>query len=204
MITVSRRKSIAQPKTGSQRTNKVDNTISHAQSTGSFNTAADVLDLGAEFALLSIALTLELGEECFGESSKTGDDVPADQLLGLSDVAFLWNLHLQLAGSEAEVHDLLHARDFAAGQQRIVFGNLIAAGDTEINAALTDEGGDVCSGEEDEGDGEVLNQGNIQAGFAAELDITAGQKVQSGLLKTALCNGKEGISPGLVWGALVG
>lgn len=169
-------------------TNKINDAVSNAQSASSLNTAADVLDLRAELALVSLALALELGKELLSESSEAGDNVTANQLLGLSDVALLRNLHLELAGAEAKVHDLLHVRDFAAGQQRIVLGNLVASGDTKINTAFTDKGGDICGGKEDEGDRKVLDQGDVQAGFATELDVAAGQEVQRSLLKTALCS----------------
>jgi hypothetical protein len=42
-----------------------------------------------------------------------------------------------------------------------------------VYAALADEGRDVCGGEEDECNGEVLDQRDVEAGFAAELDVTA-------------------------------
>ena len=185
-------------------TNKIDDAVGNAQSASSLNTAADVLDLSAELALVSIALALELGKERLSEGSEAGDDVATNQLLGLGDVALLRDLHLELAAAEAKVHDLLHVGDFAAGQQRIVFGDLVATGDTEINTAFTDEGGDICGGKENEGDGKVLDQSDVQTGFATELDVAAGQEVQRGLLETALCSGTTGVSPVLGLGAIGG
>lgn len=68
-----------------------------------------------------------------------------------------------------------------------MFSDLIAASDTQINAAFTDEGGDVGGGQEDQRNGQVLDQSDVEAGFAAELDVTAGEKVESCLLQTSFC-----------------
>lgn len=67
-----------------------------------------------------------------------------------------------------------------------MFGDLVAASDTDINAALTDEGGDVGGGQEDQGDGKVLDEGNVEAGFATKLNVRAGEEVEGCLLETAL------------------
>lgn len=68
-----------------------------------------------------------------------------------------------------------------------MLGDLVTACDTQVDAALTDEGGDVSGGEEDQGDGQVLDEGDVEAGFATELNIAAGEEVQGSLLETALC-----------------
>lgn len=69
-----------------------------------------------------------------------------------------------------------------------MLSDLVTTGDTQVDTALADEGRDVSGGQEDQGDGQVLDQRNVEAGFAAELDVTAGEEVESGLLETALCN----------------
>lgn len=68
-----------------------------------------------------------------------------------------------------------------------MLGDLVAAGNTQVNTTLADESRDVSSGQEDQGDGQVLDQRDVEAGFAAELDVTAGEEVEGGLLQTALC-----------------
>jgi hypothetical protein len=68
-----------------------------------------------------------------------------------------------------------------------VLGDLVAASNTQVNATLADEGRDVSSGQEDQGDRQVLDQRDVEAGFTAELDVTAGKEVEGGLLETALC-----------------
>jgi hypothetical protein len=68
-----------------------------------------------------------------------------------------------------------------------VFGDLVTTGDTEVDAAFADEGRDVGGGQEDQRDGQILDERNVEAGFAAELDVAAGEEVKGGLLETALC-----------------
>jgi hypothetical protein len=58
-----------------------------------------------------------------------------------------------------------------------VLGDLVAAGDTKVNAALADEGWDVGGGQEDQRNGQVLDQRDVEAGFTAELDVGAGEEV---------------------------
>lgn len=68
-----------------------------------------------------------------------------------------------------------------------MFGNLVAPCNTEIDAALANEGRNVCGGEEDKCDRQVLDQSEVEAVFAAELDIATGEQVKGCLLETALC-----------------
>ena len=67
-----------------------------------------------------------------------------------------------------------------------MFGDLIPAGYTEVDSAFTDKGGNVGGGKEDEGYGVVLDEGDVEAGFAAELYVGAGEEVEAGLLETSL------------------
>lgn len=70
-----------------------------------------------------------------------------------------------------------------------MLGDLVTTGDTKVDTALTYEGWDVGCGQEDECDGQVLDQRDVEAGLAAELDVAAGEEVKGGLLKAALCVG---------------
>lgn len=72
-------------------------------------------------------------------------------------------------------------------QSRIVLGDLVTAGDTDVDAALANEGWDVGGGQEDKGNREVLDEGDVEAGFATELDVRAGEEVEGSLLETTLC-----------------
>ena len=49
--------------------------------------------------------------------------------------------------------------------------DLVATGDSEVNTALADEGGDVGGREEDEREGKVLDERNVQARVPVELDV---------------------------------
>lgn len=65
--------------------------------------------------------------------------------------------------------------------------DLVAACDAQVNAALADEGGDVGGGEENESERQVLDERNVQARVAMELDVGAVEEVKADLVETALC-----------------
>lgn len=44
-----------------------------------------------------------------------------------------------------------------------MFCDLVATCDSEVDAAFTHKGRDVGCGQEDEGDGEVLDEGDVEA-----------------------------------------
>ena len=67
-----------------------------------------------------------------------------------------------------------------------MFGDLIPAGYTEVDSAFTDKGRNVGGGKKDEGYGVVLDEGNVEACFTAELYVGTGEEVEAGLLKTSL------------------
>ena len=68
-----------------------------------------------------------------------------------------------------------------------MFCDLVPAGDAEVDTALADEGGDVGCREEDESNGEVLDEGDVEARVTVELDVGAGEEVEAGLLEAAFC-----------------
>lgn len=65
--------------------------------------------------------------------------------------------------------------------------DLVATGDSEVDAAFADEGGDVGRGQEDEREREVLDECDVQARVAVELDIGAVEEVEADLVEAALC-----------------
>ena len=67
-----------------------------------------------------------------------------------------------------------------------MLGDLVTASDTQVDAALADEGGDVGGGEEDQGDGQVLDERDVETSLAAELNVAAGEEIKGGLLQAAL------------------
>ena len=167
-----------------EHTDKIHDTVRDTQSACGLDTSADILDLGAQ---LGASLnTLELGEERLRQGGEAGHDVLTDQLLGLSDITLLWHLNLQLAATESKIKNFLNAGDFAGSQGCIVLGDLIATGDTEIDTALAYKGRNVGGRQEDESNGQVLNQGNVETGLTTELNVRPREEVKSGLLQATL------------------
>lgn len=93
---------------------------------------------------------------------------------------------MQLAAAETEIEDLFHTGGLTLGQSGVVLGDLVATSDTDVNATLTDEGGDIGGWQEDECDGQVLNKRDVETGLATELDVGAGEEVEGCLLEPAL------------------
>lgn len=52
-----------------------------------------------------------------------------------------------------------------------MFSDLVATCDSEVDAALADEGGDVGGWEEDEGEREILYKCDVKARVTVELDV---------------------------------
>lgn len=67
-----------------------------------------------------------------------------------------------------------------------MFSNLIATGDTQINSAFANEGGNIGSWEEDESNRKVLNESNVETIMAVKLNVGASQQVEAGLIEAAL------------------
>ena len=165
-------------------TNEIHNTIRNAQRTRSLHATTNILHLGAKILPIH---ALDLRKIRLRKPRKARHNILAHKLLCIRHGALLRDLHLQLARAESKIQNLFHARFRAvAWEMRVVLRDLVAAGDAQVYATFADEGGDVGCGEEDQGDGEVLDEGDVEAGFAAELDVAAGEEVESGLLETTL------------------
>lgn len=67
-----------------------------------------------------------------------------------------------------------------------MFGDLIPASYTEVYSAFANEGRDIGGGKEDEGYRVILDKGDVEASFTAELYVRPGKEVKSCLLKTSL------------------
>jgi hypothetical protein len=196
---------------GQRLTNKIDDAVGHAQGTGGLDAPAELDNLGAELAGVHLdgvgdapLLQLEAGKVLAGQVDEAGADVLADQVLACRVLALGGHLDLQAAGAEAEVHDGLAALGLAGGGAGgvplvahaagagegagagIVLLHLVVARDAQVDAALADKGGDVGGGEEDEGDGQVLDQGDVEAVLTAELDVGALEEVQGRLKEATL------------------
>ena len=70
-----------------------------------------------------------------------------------------------------------------------MFCHLIAAGYAEINAAFANEGGDVACWEENEGQGKIFHERDIESSLTAELDVGAFEKGEGGLLEASFYSG---------------
>ena len=70
---------------------------------------------------------------------------------------------------------------------RFMLYDLVPARYSQIDTALTDEGRNICCGEEYKGDWMVLYEGDVKARGAMEGDVSAGEEVEGGLLQATLC-----------------
>jgi len=142
-----------------------------------------------------------------GQVDETRTDSFSHEILRSPVWSILGDLNLELAAAKAKLHDHLATGlldvSVIAGvgcstvdgeppvavvgpHAGIVLLDLVPAGDSEVDLAFSDEGGDVGGGEEDESYGEVLDEGDVEAVFALELDISALEEVQRGLVETTL------------------
>lgn len=199
---------------GARLTDKVDDTVGDAQRAGRLHAPAELDDLRSQLPPLplgrvrdALLLHLEASKVLAREVDEAGTDVLADQVLALGVLSLGGHLDLQAASTKTELHDGLaalglgiaglvgiplvaHAPDARERPDTgIVLLYLIMAGDAQVDAALADKSGYVGRGEEDEGDGQVLHQGDVEAVLALELDVGAFEEVQRRLEKTALLNG---------------
>jgi hypothetical protein len=176
------------------RLNKVDNAVRNAKRTCRLDTATDILDVCLQLSIfgalavgLAALLSLQLAEVLFRQVCERGDDVLADQILRLGQVALRRDLDLQAAFAKVEVEDFDDARCRGRRDGAFVLFDLVAAGDSEVNTTFADEGGDVGGGEEDEREGEVFDERNVEARVAVELDVGAVEEVEADLVEAALC-----------------
>lgn len=114
-----------------QHTNKIYNSVRHAQSTSCLDTPTNILNLGFQSGHTHCAggprdifvcqsykgidhslrfpfLTLELGEISTSKPSETGDDILPDQLSWVDVLTHLRNLDLEFAHAESKVQNLLN------------------------------------------------------------------------------------------------
>lgn len=138
--------------------------------------------------LLSCLLALELSEVDLGEVGETGANVLSNQRLCVLELSHLRDLDLKLAATKVKVKDLFDTSGFGWGFSDLVLCDLITASDTEIATTLRDEGRDIRSGQEDESDREVLDEGDVETRVSVELNVGAVEKLDTCLMKTSLCD----------------
>lgn len=183
-------------------TNKVYDAIGDSQCARCLHAAAQLDDFGLEDLRArgvvggAVCLRLQLGEEVGSQAHEARANCAADEVCAAGVLALLRNLDLELARPKPELRDHLAARALSGrtsvgsggADGCIVLPNLIPPRDSKIDAALADKRGDIGGGQEDEGDGEVLNEGNVEAVLSPELDVCALEQVQGRLVQSALCN----------------
>lgn len=185
-------------------TNKIDDAVGNTKSAGSLDTAAELDNLSLELTAGQLGgigihkthlFQLETGKVFLRKVDEAGADVLTDQVLAGGVLALNGNLDLEFASAEAEVHDgiatlglslfavlgaplaALATGASSGADAGIVLLNLVVASDTEVDTALTNEGGDIGGGKEDEGNGEVLDERNVETVLATELDVGALEEV---------------------------
>lgn len=93
------------------------------------------------------------------------------KVLWLGQVALLGYLDLETAFAKVEIEDFNDTCRCCRRYTTFVLFDLVAASDSEVDATFANECGDVCSGEEDEREREVLDECDIEARVAVELDV---------------------------------
>jgi hypothetical protein len=173
------------------RLDEIDNAVGHAERARCLNTSADVLDVCLELRIAicfaARLLGFQLPEVLLGEVCEARYDVLADEVFRLGQAALLRYLHLQIALAEVEVKDLYNAGCLCGRVCALVLLDLVAARDSQIDTAFTNESGDVGGGEKDQRKRVVLDEGNVKARVAVELDVGAVKEVEACLVEAALC-----------------
>jgi hypothetical protein len=85
----------------------------------------------------------------FRKVGKAGDDVLADQVLRLCEIALGRDLDLQTAFSKIEVKEFFNACGGCGWRNTLMLCYLVASCYAQVHTTLSYEGWDVGSGEED-------------------------------------------------------
>lgn len=143
-------------------TDEINDSVRDTKSTGSFNTATNVLDDSWWTSVSS--LLLQLTEVLGGQMHERGDNGLAQKLGRLSEGTKFRCLNLELALPETKFEHLLDR-----GRARL--GNLVLTSDAKVAATFTDKDRDVSGTKEDQCDWEIERQGDVEAVVPVELDV---------------------------------
>ena len=129
-----------------------------------------------------------------GKADEAGADCFPNQVLCLRILSLNRGLDLKLAASEAQVHDHIAAasrgprppQERGGAHTSLVLLDLVPSRDSQVDPTLANKGRDVGGGEEDEGNGQVLDQRNVESVLASELDVGPLEEVQRGLIEPPL------------------
>lgn len=135
-------------------------------------------------------LSLQFREVLFRKSDEAGAYIAADQISLVHVWSFLGHLDLELARSKSQVENLFGAGVMCWRGDGFMLFDLVKSGDSEIDLAFSDEGGYVCGREEDEGDGVILYEGDVESVVATELNVGSSEEVECGLLEASLCQSR--------------
>ena len=122
--------------------NEIDNSIGKTKATGGLHGSRHELDLGFHTLLL-----IDGPKELLGHIGKARYDPTTSESRYVGNVLGDGSLNAKLALAEAEVHDAI---DFDPA-----FPHNVYASDTNIDVTFADVLGNVGSGQEDEGDGQM-------------------------------------------------
>lgn len=157
---------------------KVDDAICEAECARGLDTAADILDLGTGIVALDAGALVDVREEMAREDLEARDDALSRERIDAIHGRGFGHLHLQRALAKAEAQRLrdvgLHLR----------LEDDVVARDAEVDVALADERGDVRRGQEDERDGVVLYEADVETVRPTELDIRSSKQCQAFFVKT--------------------
>ena len=68
-----------------------------------------------------------------------------------------------------------------------MFRDLVPARDPQVHSPLPHKCRDVRGGQEDQREWEVLDESNVEARLASELDVAAFEEGEGGLLESSFC-----------------
>ena len=153
--------------------NQIDDSIGETKSTGGLDGSRHKLDLGLHTLFL-----VKRPKEFLGHIGETRYDSATSKSRYVGNVLGDGSLNAQLALAETEVHDAINLD--------ATFPHNIHTSDANVDVTLADVLGNVGSGQEDEGDGQIDGQSDIEAGLATVVDASTLEHGIDLLKETAL------------------
>lgn len=141
--------------------------------------------VGSSSSVGSSYLGVDFVKEVLRDTFKAGSDSLSDEIFDRGCTVLDRDLDTESALSKAKLKNLC---DLILG---LCLSDHVLASDTEVDVTLTNEFGDIASGEEDEGDGEVLDEGNVETVLAVELNVGALEEGETSAVEAALLGDGE-------------
>ena len=172
------------------RTNKINNSLRNAQGTCGLDTPTQLDNFRLHPATrcrTGILPKLQPRKILSRQVHKARTDCQPHQVLACGIGTPPRDLHLQLACAKAELHDQLATGYNVVGADAgVMLLHLVPHSYAQVNTALANKGGDIRCREKDEGDGEVLNKRDVEAGFPAELYVGTLEEIESSRVESSL------------------